>query len=83
MRMRRGEGGVVIPAGGQIEFKPRGYHVMLFDAQITDKTEDVALTFEFETADDITIIADIMTGASYGSGEAKGKDDKKSYGSGH
>jgi len=83
MRMRRLEGGVAIPAGGQIEFKPGGYHIMLFDAKMTDQTEDVALTFKFETAGDVTIIADVMTGASYGSGKAKDEDVKKSYGSGH
>lgn len=96
MRMRRLEAPVLIPAGGRVEFKPGGYHIMLFDAQITEQTQDVALTFDFETADNVTIIAEIMTGSSsygsgnadnsgtsHGSGETKGEEDKKSYGSGH
>jgi copper(I)-binding protein len=93
MRMRRIDGGVDIPAGGSIEFKPGSYHIMLFDAKITPQSEDIALTFDFETAEDVTIIADIMSSEAYGSGgadkasrgsgEAKGEEDKKAYGSGH
>lgn len=83
LRMRRIDGGVVIPVGGQIEFKPGHFHVMLFDAMITEQSEDVALTFDFEHADDVTIIADIMTSQSHGSGQTSGEDDKKTYGSGH
>jgi len=97
MRMRRVDGGIDIPAGGDVIFEPGGFHIMLFDAAIPADAQDIALTFDFETADDVTIIADIMTGAktygseshgsdskgsdSKGSGAAKG--EKKSHGSGH
>ncbi len=89
LRMRKINGGVVIPAGGQVEFKPGHYHAMIFDVNISDQSEDLALTFDFETAEDVTIIAEIMRGPSYGSGaspDAPKTDetqDKKSYGSGH
>jgi len=89
MRMRRVDSGVSIPAGGFVEFNPGGYHVMLFDAQVTDQTETILLTFDFENADDVTVVADIMSGnhsasgSPQGSGHTKGEDDKKSYGSGH
>ena len=43
--------GVDVPAGGSIQFKPGGYHIMLFD---TDKKygpgDKIDLTLEFEKA---------------------------------
>ena len=88
LRMREVTDGVAIPANGSTEFRPGGYHVMLFGAAITDETTDVALTLDFETGADVTVIAEIL-GASnddhqaYGSGGHHGGDDKKSHGSGH
>ena len=76
MRMRRVNGGIDIAAGEDVIFEPGGFHVMLFDTDIPADTKDIALTFDFETAPDVTIIADIISGsASYGS-------DHKSHGSG-
>ena len=92
IRMRPVNGGIDIPAGKSVTFKQGGLHVMLFESAIAQDMQDVSLTFDFETSDDVTIIADIMTHASYGSGDhnteghgsgaAKGEDNK-SYGSGH
>ena len=78
MRMRRVEGGIDIPAGGDVIFKPGGFHVMLFDAQITEDTKDIALTFDFEHAPDVTVIADIMTGVNSHGSDGHGSDSKGS-----
>ena len=86
MRMRRIDGGIEIKAGEDIVFEPGGFHIMLFDADISPETEDVALTFDFETAPDVTIIADIMSpNAGYGSGHGSDSGSKQGheYGSGH
>lgn len=60
LRMRRLEGGVKIVPGKTVEFKPGGHHIMMFDTDVTDTTEDVSLTFDFEKSGKITVIADIM-----------------------
>ena len=60
LRMRRLEGGVKIVPGKRVEFKPGGHHIMMFDTDVTDTTEDVSLTFDFEKSGKITVIADIM-----------------------
>ena len=84
--MRQVEGGVVIPTDGSVEFRPGGYHVMLFDVDMTEDTTDVALTFDFETGNDVTVIADITDVSKSGS-QSYGSDHdnhgKESYGSGH
>lgn len=49
MKMSKVEGGLVVPAGGEVELKPGGYHIMLFDTDNKygpgDKF-DLTLTFE-------------------------------------
>lgn len=89
LRMREVTDGVIIPQNGSAEFRPGGYHVMLFGVEITADTTDVALTLDFETGADLTVIADILDPSNdddhraYGSGKDHDRDDKKSYGSGH
>ena len=88
LRMRKINGGVTIPANGSVEFQPGGYHIMLFNVALSADTQDVVLTFDFETSEDVTVIAKVM-GVSgdgpqtYGSGKNHNEDDKTSYGSGH
>lgn len=55
MKMRQLEKGIVIPAGGQIELKPGGYHIMLIglerDLEVGDQ---FPITLQFEDGGLIT-----------------------------
>jgi copper(I)-binding protein len=56
MKMRAVEGGLKIPAGGSVELKPAGYHVMMMG--LTQKLEagkTVPLTLSFAKAGDVTV----------------------------
>lgn len=60
MRMRQVEGGIDIPANGQVELKPGGFHVMLIgltrDLNAGDKVD---LTLTFEKAGQIPVTAEV------------------------
>ncbi len=58
MKMRRVEG-IALPHGETIDLKPGSYHVMMFDADAALGDETV-LTLDFETAEDLTIVAPII-----------------------
>ncbi len=50
MRMRPVEGGVVVPAQGSVELKPRGLHVMLIGlTEALSEGDSIALTLTFES----------------------------------
>lgn len=50
MRMRPVEGGVVVPAQGTVELKPRGLHVMLIGlTEALNEGDTIALTLTFES----------------------------------
>lgn len=50
MRMRPVEGGIVVPANGSVELKPRGLHVMLIGLhQPLNEGDTIALTLTFES----------------------------------
>lgn len=52
MKMRPVEGGLEIPAGGSVELKPGGYHVMLMELkQDFVPSEAISLTLKFEVLD--------------------------------
>jgi len=58
MRMRAVEGGLAIPAGGTVEFKPGGYHLMLIG--LKHNLEDgqrfpLKLTFEHAGTADVEV----------------------------
>ena len=56
MRMRKVEGGVEVPAGGTIEFKPGGFHIMLIDLKSKLKEHDkFQLTLVFESGKEMTV----------------------------
>jgi hypothetical protein len=60
MQMRPVEGGIEIPAGGEVELKPGGYHVMLIGlTRDMNAGETVQITLQFETAGEIPITAEI------------------------
>jgi copper(I)-binding protein len=58
--MRQVEGGIDIPANGQVELKPGGFHVMLIgltrDLNVGDS---VQLTLTFEKAGQIPVTAQV------------------------
>ena len=60
MRMTQVEGGIEVPAGGQVELKPGGYHVMLIGL-----TRDLAVgdtfpvTLEFESGKSLVVEAEV------------------------
>ncbi|MCS6842487.1 MAG: copper chaperone PCu(A)C [Roseiflexus sp.] len=60
MRMRQVEGGIEIPANGEVVLKPGGFHVMLIgltrDLNVGDK---VQLTLTFEKAGQIPVTAEV------------------------
>jgi periplasmic copper chaperone A len=56
MRMRPVEGGVKIPAGGTVEFKPGGYHVMLFGLKHNlEEGQKIPLKLHFMQAGDLDV----------------------------
>lgn len=60
MRMQQVEGGIQVPAGGQVELKPGGYHVMLIgltrDLAVGDK---FPLTLEFASGAKLQVEAEV------------------------
>jgi periplasmic copper chaperone A len=61
MTMRPVEGGLEIPANGQVELKPGSYHIMLIDVQQDLKVgEKIPITLLFENAGEIRVEAEIM-----------------------
>lgn len=60
MRMQPVQGGIEVPAGGQVELKPGGYHVMLIgltrDLNAGDK---FPLTLQFEKGGEVTVEAEV------------------------
>ena len=76
MKMRRVDG-VALPHGEAVELKPGGYHVMLFETNAA-LGEDAVLTLDFETADDLTVVAPVVS-----RGEMPKGDDAHGSHSGH
>lgn len=60
MKMRPVEGGLEVPAGGQVELKPGGYHVMLIgltqDLKVGDR---FPLVLQFEESGTISVEAEV------------------------
>jgi hypothetical protein len=60
MRMKQVEGGIEVPAGGQVELKPGGYHVMLIgltrDLNVGDK---FPVTLEFASGAKLQVEAEV------------------------
>ncbi|KAB2713358.1 DUF1775 domain-containing protein [Brucella intermedia] len=56
MKMRQLEGGLEIPAGGKVELKSGGYHLMFIQPEKPYKEDEtVSVTLEFEKAGKVTI----------------------------
>jgi copper(I)-binding protein len=59
-KMQQVSGGIEVPAQGQVELKPGGYHVMLIgllrDLAVGDR---FTVTLDFEKSDDLTVEAEV------------------------
>lgn len=66
MKMRPVEA-IAVPAGGSVELKPGGYHIMLIGlkAPLVEGAH-VALTLVFETAGEVVLDAPVQTAVSTG-----------------
>jgi copper(I)-binding protein len=52
--------GIDVPAGGKVEFKPGGYHIMLIEPVVPLQTGNkVVVNLTFEKAGQVTVNADI------------------------
>lgn len=58
MKMRRVEG-IDLPHDKSVSLKPGSFHVMMFDAELA-VGDEVILTLDFETADDLTVVAPVI-----------------------
>jgi copper(I)-binding protein len=60
MAMRPVEGGLEIPAGGTVELKPGGYHIMLIDlVEPLVPGSKITITLKFEKSGEIALEAEI------------------------
>lgn len=68
MQMVERPEGFVVPAGGEFAFEPGGPHVMLTGIDPATYPKEVEITFEFDTADSVTFMAEVraIDGASAG-----------------
>lgn len=67
MKMRRVDG-IALPHGKSVDLKPGSFHVMIFDTQVALGDEAV-LTLDFEKADDLTVVAPVVTRGEKMSGD--------------
>lgn len=58
MKMRRVEG-IPLPHGEAVDLKPGSFHVMIFETEMT-MGDEATLTLDFETSEDVTIVAPIV-----------------------
>lgn len=59
-QMQEVKDGIVVPAGGSVELKPGGYHIMLMDLpKPLEVGETVVLTLEFEKAGSMEVRANV------------------------
>lgn len=62
MKMREIEGGIPMPSGETVTLKPGGMHVMLMGLKEPLKRDTtIAITLDFESADDMTIEVPVRT----------------------
>lgn len=58
MKMRKIDG-LDLKSGETVTFKPGSYHIMMFETAMSEAETDVSLTFNFEKAPSVTLVADI------------------------
>jgi len=67
MKMRRVDG-IELPHHAPVALEPGGFHVMLFETTVTLGDEAV-LTLDFETANDLTVVAPVVMRGEMPSGD--------------
>lgn len=68
MRMREVDGGLALPAGGTVELKPGGHHLMFMQiTQALKAGSTVEVTLTFERAGSVTLALPIETRRPHGS----------------
>lgn len=73
MRMRKLDKGLAVPAGGTVELKPGGLHIMLIGLKAPLKVGDrVPATLRFEKAGEVKIQFQVQTPPTPGAGHDKG-----------
>ncbi|MEM0900058.1 MAG: copper chaperone PCu(A)C [Pseudomonadota bacterium] len=87
MRMREIEGGIEIPAGGEVRLMPGGLHVMFMDInqQLTEgETHSATLTFENAGTVEVTLNVESLETIRKNAGMAEGmKMDHSGHGHGN
>lgn len=64
MRMQELVDGLALPAGETVTFEPGGYHIMLLDlAAPLAAGDEIELTLDLETADDVTLTVAVAESA--------------------
>jgi copper(I)-binding protein len=71
MKMRRIDA-VDLPAGSSVEFKPGGYHLMMFDTKLPLDMTEAPLTLTYSNGETVTLIVPI-----------EGRADEDAQGSSH
>jgi uncharacterized protein YcnI/copper(I)-binding protein len=84
MTMRPVDGGLEIPAGGSVELKPGGLHLMFMDmsAPFTEG-ETVPVTLQFEKAEPAEVELPVRTVKGGGHGHDHGDGDRHDHGADH
>ena len=83
MTMRPVEGGLEIPAGGTVELKPGGYHVMFMDVATPfaeGDTVPVTLRFEHQGDVELSLPVRMVKGAGHDHGHGDGGHGDDSHG---
>jgi copper(I)-binding protein len=81
MRMMQMKEGIVIPAGGEVELKPGGYHVMFLG--LKTKLEEGTMfpvMLKFEKAGDVKVMVHVKASGAMGEGHGNMKHDKMDHG---
>lgn len=68
MKMRRVDG-IDLPHDEAVALKPGSFHVMMFEADLT-LGDEVVLTLDFETAEDLTVVAPVVLRGEIPDGDA-------------
>lgn len=86
MKMREIEGGLEIPAGGEVELAPGGYHVMfigLKEPMVDGDKRKVTLTFEKAGSIEVEFnVEDMAMGMQHGKMQGHGMQDQGMQGQG-
>jgi len=59
MKMRRVNDGIALPHDETVKLEPGSFHIMMFNSNVA-LGDDVVLTLDFESADDLTVVAPVI-----------------------